>query len=200
MEAVTSIRRGNPLKSWLDEFLVVVLVIAALVVGWTIKARVEGQTVPFSTEDGALSLRYPDRWLEQVDKATLLTVSDIREEGAFKPEFSVTAREMNPDFPLTQSDLVVTLSIAKAEQLTAYRVLNVEEGLVGDLEASKMVYAYVVEPAGGPQNVIPAVVEAVDYVVIYEGRAYVFTFAAPAEHFEGQVGSFHSILASVEFN
>jgi hypothetical protein len=200
MEATTSVRRATPLKGWLDDLLVVVLVIAALAVGWTIKARVEGQTVTFSTEDGALSLRYPERWLEQVDKGTLLTVSDIRKEGAFKPEFSVTAREMNPDFPLTQSDLVVTLSIAKAEQLTAYRVLNVEEGLVGDLEASKMVYAYVVEPAGVPQNVIPAVVEAVDYVVIYEGRAYVFSFAAPAEHFEEQVGSFHSILASVEFN
>jgi hypothetical protein len=200
MEATTLVRRATPLKGWLDDLLVVVLVIAALVVGWTIKGWVEGQTVTFTTEDGTLSLRYPDRWLEQVDKATLLTVSDIREAGVFKPTFSLTARELNPDFPLTESDLVVTLSIGKAEQLTAYRPLGVEQGLVGDLEASKVIYAYVFEPSGGSQNVIPAVVEAVDYVVVYEGRAYIFTLAAPAEHFEEQEGTFGSILASVEFN
>jgi hypothetical protein len=187
------------LKGWLDELLVIVLVIVALLLGWALKAWVVGQTVSFATDDGSVSLRYPARWLSQVDKETLLTVSDVRREGPFKPTFSLRTREMNPDFPLTQNDLLVTLSVAKAEELTAYRVLSVEPATVDGQTASTMTYAYVAEPAGSTQNAIPAVVQAVDCVVTREGEAYVFSFATLAERFERDETIFGSILGSVDF-
>jgi hypothetical protein len=200
MVDTASVRRASALKGWLDELLVVVLVIVALLLGWALKAWVGGQTVYFTSDDGNVSLRYPAGWLDQVDKETLLTVSDVRQEGVFKPTFSLITREMNPDFPLTQNDLLVTLSVAKAEALTAYRVLSVDPATVDGQTASTMTYAYVAEPAGAPQNAIPAVVQAVDCVVSYEGTAYIFTFATLAEHFDSDEDIFRSILGSVDFH
>jgi hypothetical protein len=188
------------LKGWLDELLVIVLVIVALLLGWALKAWVVGKTVTFTSDDGSVSLRYPARWLGQVDKETLLTVSDVRQEGAFKPTFSLSMREMNPDFPVTQNDLLVTLSVAKAGELTAYRVLSVDQATVGGQTASTMTYAYVAEPAGAPQSGLPVVVQAVDCVVTREGEAYVFTFATLAERFERDEVIFRSILGSVDFS
>jgi len=198
MEATKSVRRAVPLKGWLDELLVVVLLIVALIVGWAVKGWVQGQSISFSSDDGALSLRYPADWLEQVNKDALLTVSDIQGEGTFKPMFSVATTEMNPDFPLTPNDLVVTMSLQKAEDLAAYRILDTDSGMVDGMEASKVLYAYVAEPAGGLQQSIPVVVEAVDWLVIHQGKAYVLTFAATADSFAQEEGAFNSILASVD--
>jgi hypothetical protein len=199
MEGAMSIRRATPLKGWVDELLVVSLVLVALLLGWALKGWVEGQTVYFTSEDGAVSLRYPARWLEQVDKSALLTVRDVRREGTFKPVFSLSTREMNPDFPLTQNDLLVTLSIAKGDELTAFRVLSFDRGLVGGREASTMTYAYVAEAAGQSQANAPVVIQAADSVVIHEGKAYIFTFATLAEHFEREQGTYRSMLAAVDF-
>ena len=199
MVETASVRKATALKGWLDELLVVFLVIVALLLGWAVKGWVEGQVVSFTSEDGSINLHYPARWLGQVDKNALLTVTDVRQQGAFKPTFSLSMREMNPDFPLTQNDLLVTLSVAKAEELTAYRVLSVDPATVDGQTASTMTYAYVAEAAGAPQNAMPAVVQAVDCVVTYEGEAYVFTFATLAEHFERDEVIFRSILGSVDF-
>jgi hypothetical protein len=189
-----------PLKGWLDELLVVALVIVALLLGWAIKGWVQGQMVTYTTDDGAVSLSYPDRWLEQSDKEALVAASDVRGAGAFKPSFSLRTREMDPDYPLTENDLLVALSLERAENLTAYRAVSVEEGVVGGLEASKVTYAYVAEPVGGLQASVPVVVQAVDWVVIHEGKAYILTFAAMADQFAEQDGVFSSILASVDFS
>jgi hypothetical protein len=188
------------LRGWLNDLVVVVMVVVALILGWAVKAWVQGQTISFTSDDGALSLRYPADWLEQIDKDALLTVSDIQGEGTFKPTFSVTTRQMNPDFPLTPNDVVVTLSLRKADELTAYRILSRDTGTVDGIQASKVTYAYVTEPTGALEQGIPAVVQAVDWVVIHDGKAYVLTFAAAAENPAEEEGTFNAILASVDFS
>jgi hypothetical protein len=200
MEATTSIRRSVPLKGWWDELLVVALVIVALLLGWAFKGWVLGQMVTFTSDDGAVSLSYPDRWLEQVDKETLVTASDVRGEGPFKPTFSLRMREMDPEFPLTENDLLASLSLDRGGELTAYRVLSVDQGELGGLEASKVTYAYVAEPASGSQSSMPVVVQAIDWVVFHEGRAYILSFAAAADRFADEEGAFNSILASVDLS
>jgi hypothetical protein len=200
MEATTSVRRAVPLKGWWDELLVVALVIVALLLGWAFKAWVQGQMVTFTSDDGAVSLSYPDRWLEQVDKETLVSVSDVRGEGPFKPTASLRVREMDPEYPLTENDLLVALSLNRAQELTAYRVLSVEQGVLGGLAANKVTYAYLAEPGSGSQSAMPVVVQAVDWVVIREGRAYILTFAAVADQFADEEGAFNSILASVDLS
>jgi hypothetical protein len=200
METTTSVGRTVPLKGWWDELLVVVVVVVALLLGWAFKGWVQGQTVSFTSDDGVVSLSYPDRWLEQIDKEALVTASDVRAEGAFKPFFSLRVREMDPGRPLTENDLLVALSLDRAEGLTAYRVLSVGQGTVGGMEASSVEYAYVAEPAGGIQASVPVVVEAIDWVVIRESKAYILTFAAMADRFAEEEGAFNSILRSVDFS
>lgn len=199
MQANKAAGRTVPLKGWLDELLVIALVIVALTVGWAVKGWVEGRTLSFTSDDGALSLRYPADWLEQTSKDALLTVSDIRGRGTFKPTFALSTKEMDPDYPLTPHDLIVTMSLEKAEELTAYRILTTDSGTIGGIEASEVSYAYVAEPVGNLQQSLPVVVEAVDWVVIHQGRAYVLTFAAAAADFAQQERTFNSILTSVDF-
>lgn len=200
MERTQSVRRVAPLRGWLHELAVVVMVGVALMLGWAMKAWVRGQTVSFTSDDGALSLVYPADWLEQIDKHALLSVSDVRGGGGFKPTFSVSTREMNPDFPLTAHDLVVTLSVRRAEELTAYRILSRDLGIVDGIPASKVSYAYVTEHTGVLEQGLPVVVQAVDWVLIHDKKAYVLTFAASAESFAEEEGTFNAILASVDFS
>jgi hypothetical protein len=199
MEATRSRKRMAVAKSWLDEALVILLVVAALLLGFALKVWVEGRAVSFATEDGAVSLQYPARWLRQNEKDTLLTVSDVRAVGWFKPRFSLLTREMNPDYPLTESDVLVSLSVQRAQELTAYRVLKVDQGSVDGLEASSLSYTYVSEPTGTVQAALPAVIEAVDRVVMVGGKAYIFSFAATADEFPQELAVFQSILDSVDF-
>jgi hypothetical protein len=107
--------------------------------------------------------------------------------------------DAHPDYPLIQNDLPVMLSVRRAEELTAYRVLSMDQAMVDGLKAGKVEYTYVVEPAGGPRNSLPVVVEEAAYVVIREGRAYILTFAAMAEHFAEVEGVFDPVLATVDF-
>jgi hypothetical protein len=106
---------------------------------------------------------------------------------------------MDPDYPLTQNDLMAMLSLSRAEELTSFRVLGTDQSMVDGVEARRVEYAYVVEPAGGVQNSLPTVVEAADYVLIHEGRAYILTFASEADSFEEAKGVFGAIIASVDF-
>lgn len=200
METTRSVQRVIPLTGWLNELLVILVVVVALLLGWVVKVRIQGQTVTFTSDDGAVGLQYPARWLQQADKDTLLTVSDVRAEGWYKPRLSLTTRQMNPNYPLTANDVIVALSVQRAQELTGYRVLDVDQGTVGGLSASRLTYAYVSEPEGGLQVGLPVVVEAVDWVAIREGTAYVLTLSAAAEEFSRQAGAFRSIVASVDFH
>jgi hypothetical protein len=199
MESIRAEQKAIPLKGWLAEAMVILVVAVALLLGWVLKSWVQGQTATFSSDEGVLTLQYPARWLQHTEKDTLLTVSDVRAEGWFKPRFSVTTKDMNPEYPLTATDVLVSLSVQRAQKLTAYRILTTEEGTVDGLSASGLTYGYVSEPDQSLQLGIPVVVEAVDWVVLREGKGYVFTFSAPAKDFPHLAGTLSSLMASVDF-
>jgi hypothetical protein len=178
---------------------VIGLFVVALIAGWGLKSWAEGQATTFTALDATLSLAYPTSWAPQAEKGALLSIRDLQSEGRFKTTFSVTSRELDPTAIKPAKDLVEPFTAERAQDLTAYRVLEVSDTKVDGNEAAKISYAYEEEPADNPfQTSLPVVVQGVDVLVTHGSNLYVLTFAAPATTFSQQAEVFNTILDSVK--
>lgn len=177
---------------------VLAVVLLVLACGWILKTAVEGRTLSYSDIEGGLSLQHPSSWSPRAQKDTLLTLQDLRSQGAIKPTFSVSRRELPPSAPKPPQELVSPFIVERGSALLGYRVLEVSELRVDGLPAVSITYAYVAEPSGSAlQATLPVVVQAVDVLVPDEGSLLVFTLAAPAQAFEDYRRQLPAILRSV---
>jgi len=205
--------RGEGLTEW----LVIGLVVLALIVGWVLKASIQGQTATFASE--ALSVRYPVDWLLGKDKETLFTVTDPDSLSTFKTTFSARVEplgeveEQEYVFKVEGVDASVKplgevtglnaaanrLVMRRNKELKEYNALSVEATTLMDQEALSVEYAYVDSPKAGWATApsLPVVVQAVDTVTVKGDQVYVFTYAADANLFVQEKGTLATILASV---
>ena len=183
------------------DVFVIGLFALALILGWGLKTWVEGRSAILTDLDASLSLSYPASWAPHREKGTLLSVRDLRSEGTFKTTFSVTGTALEPTSIRPVGELAKPFTEKKGQELTAYRVLEINDTQVDELEATRISYAYVEDPIGGTfQTSLPVVVQGVDTLVIHGTNLYVFTFAAPAATFSQQAGTLDAILHSVRFH
>jgi hypothetical protein len=205
--------RGGGLTEW----LVIGLVVLALIVGWVLKASIQGQTATFASE--ALSVRYPVDWLLGKDEETLFTVTDPDSLSTFKTTFSAgveplgEVEEQEYVFKVEGVDASVKplgevtglnaaanrLVMRRNKELKEYNALSVEATTLMDQEALAIEYAYVDSPKAGWATApsLPVVVQAVDTVTVKGDQVYVFTYAADANLFAREKGTLATILASV---
>lgn len=177
---------------------VIGLFAVALIAGWGLKSWAEGKATTFTAPDATLSLRYPASWAPQAEKGTLLAVRDLKSEGTFKATFSVASRELDPEAMKPVQEMVEPFAAEKGQDLTAFRILEVDDTEVDGREAVRISYAYVDEPTEGPfQTSLPVMVQGVDVLVTHGSNLFVFTFAAPAATFPQQTEILDAILHSV---
>ncbi len=218
MQAVTTAKpQARPRGEGLTEWLVIGLVILALIVGWVLKASIQGQTATFASE--TLSVRYPVDWLLGKDEDTLFTVTDPDSLSTFKTTFSTRVepleevKEEEYVFKVEGVDASVKplgevtglnaaanrLVMRRNKQLKEYNVLSARETTLMGWEALAIEYAYVDSPRAGWATApsLPVVVQAVDTVIVKDDQVYVFTYAADANIFAQEKGTLASILESV---
>lgn len=218
MQAVTTAKpQARPRGEGLTEWLVIGLVILALIVGWVLKASIQGQTATFASE--TLSVRYPVDWLLGKDEDTLFTVTDPDSLSTFKTIFSTRVepleevKEEEYVFKVEGVDASVKplgevtglnaaanrLAMRRNKQLKEYNVLSARETTLMGWEALAIEYAYVDSPRAGWATApsLPVVVQAVDTVIVKDDQVYVFTYAADANIFAQEKDTLASILESV---
>lgn len=196
---VKGVKRQEP------EWVVVAVVAIALLLGWLLKSWVESRTTTFSNSD--LTLSYPATWLRELgepQQGVLFTAQDVRSGSLYATHLSVWVADALPQ--VRQENVDPTLSAVTAwtfqrgQELEGYRVLGTEAARVDNIDGVRIDYAYVSDPIASPyRRALPVVVEAVDYLLPYQGKLYVITLAADASRFEQEAGQFEGLLRRVDF-
>lgn len=178
--------------------VVILMVVLALIVGWSMKSLVEGERTPFTDPETQLTLRYPASWTSLREKGRLLSVRNLRAEGSFKVSLWLEVKSIPSEAIKSVKELIAPFSVDRGQQLTGYRILSVTETQVEDIEAVELSYAYVDLPKGAAlQSSLPVVVRAIDILYVFQDQLYVLTFATPTETFQEQREIFDDIRNSV---
>jgi hypothetical protein len=196
---VKGVKRQEP------EWVVVAVVAIALLAGWLLKSWVESRTTTFSNSD--LTLSYPATWLRELgepEQGVLFAAQDVRSGSLYATHLSVWVADALPQ--VRQENVDPTLSAVTAwtfqrgQELEGYRVLGTAAVQVDGIDGARIDYAYVSDPIASPyRKALPVVVEAVDYLLPYQGKLYVITLAADASRFEPEAGQFEALLRRVDF-
>lgn len=196
---VKGVKRQEP------EWVVVAVVAIALLAGWLLKSWVESRTTTFSNSD--LTLSYPATWLRELgepEQGVLFAAQDVRSGSLYATHLSVRVADALPQVRQENVDpmlsAVTAWTFQRGQELEGYRVLGTEAAQVDNIDGVRIDYAYVSDPIASPyRRALPVVVEAVDYLLPYQGKLYVITLAADASRFEQEEGQFEALLRRVDF-
>jgi len=187
------------------EWLVLVVVAAALLLGWLLKTWVENRAVTFSNAD--LTLGYPADWLREIGEAedgVVFEAHDVRSGSLYQTHLTLWIAEAPPQTRQENVDPLLSAMTAwtfeRGQELDGYRVLGTEEVEVDGIRGTRIDYVYVSDPLPSPyRKALPVVVEAMDYLLPYQDKVYVITLAADGDRFEQESRQFESILRRVNF-
>ena len=176
---------------WVD-VIVVAVVVAALFLGWKVKAAAENRTALYEAE--GLKLRYPAGWVRaEVKPPSLLQVEDHMAKG-FATQLVAQRRPLPGALAKPLAAAQQSLALERGRLWNAYRELGVEEAVsVAGHMGMHVTFAYVeTHPDPFLEN-LPMVVRGEDYIFAQEGEAYIFTLAAS----EANYGRAHQALLAL---
>lgn len=189
--------QANLRQRW-SHYFVLIYAAMSLIIAINLRAAALDESVPYTDLETGIRARYPTGWLIDSAGDYVFRVRDIGQIG-FKTTIQVTVRPVSLN--TTTRNLLDALSLSRAQTLTAYRVLSIEEGGQLELEipATRMRYVYVdVAPEATLQR-LPTVVEAFDVIAIQEGQAIIISFLADAASFEEERPVFERFLNDIDF-
>lgn len=201
MASIVEIRpqqdQGNLRQRW-SHYFVLLYAAVSILVALNLRGTIINETIPYSDLETGIRARYPAGWLIDTGDDYVFRVRNISQVG-FKTSIQIAVRPVSLN--TTTRNLLDALSLSRAQTLTAYRVLAIEEGfrLPADVPATRMRYVYVeVAPEATLQR-LPSVVEAFDLIAIREGQAIIISFAADADAFEEELPQFERFVDEIEF-
>ncbi len=173
--------RAQRRDRWVS-WIVVAIFVIALVLGWVVKTLAESRTVAY--DDGAIRIHYPAGWFKaQATAPALLQVED-KWARPFRTTLTLERRPLPPDVGKPLALLQQTLTLERARNLTAYRVLETEESVViGRYAAMHVTFAYVESNPDPFMETMPVVIHGEDYIVPDGDQAYVFTLTAAEDNY-----------------
>jgi hypothetical protein len=183
--------QGERRDRWVN-VIVFAGVLAALLLGWKVKAAAENRTVACDVE--GLSLRYPAGWVRaNVNPPVLLQVED-RMARDFPTQLVVQRRPLPGALAKPLAAAQQSLALERATQWNAYRELQMEEGVsVAGRQGTHVTFAFVETSPDPFLETLPVVARGEDYIFAQEGEAYVFTLLAS----EAAYGQAHQALLAL---
>ena len=186
---------AKPIRSW--DPAVFGLLVVCLLFGWVVKISVEGREVDFVDEETGIGLNYPKAWITMPPKDALLSVSDPQSLSTFKAKMTVRTYEWSADVGV--NSFITDLTVERKESVSLYRILSMNPFQLRNVEATKLEYAYAVDPLklSVAAISIPIVVRAFDVIVSKNNKMYVFTFEAEEKEYKDNIKRFHAIAQSI---
>lgn len=200
MTAATMSPRRRLLRAEEPEWLVWVLVGALLAIGLITRTIVVNRTVTFS--EGNVTVRYPADWTPIGSDApgTVLSVGEAFAGDLFPARLAVQqlpAAEISRNAQ-SLGDLALKWSDDLSDDRLGYRVLNIEPTQVRGIDAVRVDYAYVAEPALAAPDTMPIVARGTDTLVQRGDTVTIITTVAAAEAFERLSTAWARMIGSVE--
>jgi hypothetical protein len=186
---------------------VIAVVAVALLLGSVVMVWAEGQGETASNAEAGLTVRYPVGWLLKTAQSEDLAFQAVDPaSGRFKTTFQVRVVPIANELgsagaasPVTSTLTLVlnNLTLARAQQTTAYRPLEIVEGAgVDGQPAMEASYAYVQEGSDLFAQQIPVVVRGLDVATARGDRAYVLTLLAADDAFAAAEKEFRRFVAA----
>ena len=184
---------------WADWAVIGVLIVA-LLLGWALMLVVQGQRATFADADTGLTLRYPKGWMQKSDDRLLFQAADPS-SSEFKTTYQVRVQPIDASGSVT-STLAAALnraSLARAQEGTAYRMLDLKEGkAVNRRPTMEATYVYVVDSVDFFSQQLPVVVMGLDIAVAEGDQAYLFSLLASKDSFPEAERAFRRFVARAE--
>lgn len=171
--------------------LVVVITLAALLIGWLIKEDVLNQTTIISRN--GITAQIPKGWLTQYGiegESKIFSSSDPFDANHV---YTVTILPVIPGGQLTDS--VVVRNLQRAQELSGYRVLDQAAVKLPGAEGYRVTYAYVATPKF---STIPVVMMGVDFYQPYAERIVVISLEDQSTKYDQVYPAFIKFLNSVK--
>ncbi len=164
------------------DWLVILVLTAALLLGWAVKTVVENRTILYQFNE--LSMRYPVDWVSaDVQPPLILHVRD-RWTSASRATLILQRRPLPPAGEKPVSTVQQVLALERGSQWTAYRVLNVEEDTpVAGHTGMHVTFAYVETNPNPFLETLPVVIYGEDFLFSVGDQVYIVTFTAAEAHY-----------------
>jgi hypothetical protein len=187
------------IRLWPKDIGVALVLVAALALGWFLRASIDNRAAVFQDPASGFSVTYPATWgTTDSLKQVMLKVENPATASAFKTSLTVDRRGLDTQNPPTLSQLV-DRRVAQQGTLTGYHLLSTNEATVGGLKAMRQEYAYVVQPIEQARRAsLPVVVHAIEYIVVGKDSAFYITLAAPESGASDAARQMDSIIRTVK--
>lgn len=154
-------------------------------------------TQSFLDDESGIRVQLPRGWL--IDQNDPNFVVRAEDPGAipFKTVLQISLIPVGGE--ATPRNVVDTLTLQRAGQLSTYRVLSIRSILMGEDEALEMNYAYVQDENNPFLNAVPLVIQGRDVVIIREGQALILTYREESTRFEAHEMLFDTFLSTLQF-
>ena len=191
MSATRAIRRRDRWADW----LVLVLVAVALLLGLALREATLSRTVPFTFADAGISGRCPAHWVRQTGEDPLLRARDPLGGGCG----SVLELRSRPLMADAQPAIVLdALALERAGREAAYRTLGTDQVLISGRSATRRGFTYVHVDCNPYVDRLPVVVRGIDLALRDGDRIVVVTLLADAERFDADFRYLRDLIESLE--
>ncbi|MBN1427846.1 MAG: hypothetical protein JXB07_05630 [Anaerolineae bacterium] len=176
--------------------LVALLTVAALGLGLITKQRSSTDTWPYESREAGISINYPTGWLTDERGDYVVRMRDPKARP-FKTQYIITIVPMGGQ--TSTRNVLDGLTLQRSADLSAYRVLNVQEMTVSGVKSTKMSFAFVDADPNPFIQRLPVAVMGIDFLILDENRAIIVTFMSDKQMFEENLPTFERFMSSLRY-
>jgi hypothetical protein len=177
------------------DWAVIVITVAAVLVGWLIKNSVQNRSIPFASS--GISAKTPEGWLPTKAQGNeILHVTDPLASG-FGTTYTIQNIPVAKDATVEQ--VVSMLTLQRGQSLNSFRVLEQQPVTISGRSAYEIGYVYVESNPNLTHNEIPNIVKGLDYIFLNGDHTVVATYWADEKEYTSDLGRFLQFLSSLKF-
>lgn len=191
-ESASDLTRNDRLGTTLIVLLVAGLVLAGLV----IRQRTTTATWLYSSREEGLEVAYPAGWLIDEQGDYVMRARDPKARP-FNTRYQITAVPAGGQASIR--NVLDGLTLQRSTDLSAYRVLSVQESSLDGQTVTEMNFAYVDADPNPFIQRLPTVVVGRDIVIRDGDRAIVATYMADRDTFDAGLSGFERFVASLSY-
>ena len=178
------------------EWIVWVVVVAGLAIGWLMASFILGETKTATM--GNVSVTYPAAWSRTTETGAAFSAYDLNRGGIYGTRVSVYQKAKAEVLPPRSSisDAAANWALSRQKQLQGYHLLGIESTQVQGREAAQVSFVYLLDPPqGSTSGTIPALMRGVETLVVSGDNVYVLSFAAQTQDFDSLDGLRSQLMA-----
>ncbi len=176
--------------------LVAAIAVAAIGLGLLLKQQTTTETWLYESRTAGIAARYPAGWLLDERGSYVARIRDPKARP-FKTQYVITVVPIGGETSVR--NVLDSLSLQRSTDLSAYRVLHVEQSARGSVTLTRMNFAFVDADPNPFIQRLPVVVLGEDTVILNGNRAIVVTYMADKDTYAADRAAFDRFLASLRY-